>query len=90
MFYKEYFQSQDYVETPPPSDEEDKSGPEEEGKFSRFRISEDTVSLLKKKKILYLFPVQIKTFDSVYDGLDVVVQASKHVHVWFAFNQLYP
>lgn len=66
---------QDHIETPPASDEEEKSGPESAGDFAKFRISENTVSLLNKKKIYYLFPVQIKTFDSVFDGQDVVVQA---------------
>lgn len=29
------------------------------------------------RKVKYLFPVQAKSFDSVYDGKDVVAQASK-------------
>jgi len=28
--------------------------------------------------INFLFPVQTSTYDHIYDGLDVIVQASKH------------
>jgi len=30
------------------------------------------------KGINFLFPVQTSTYDHVYDGQDVIVQASKH------------
>nr|XP_039269918.1 nucleolar RNA helicase 2-like isoform X1 [Styela clava] len=66
---------QDYIETPPASDEDEKSQAEIEGDFAKFRISDDTIELLKEKKILYLFPIQIQTFDYVFDGFDVVAQA---------------
>lgn len=72
---------QDYIETPPMSDEEKslegKSTEEKEGDFANFRISAKTCALLREKSINFLFPIQCQTFDHVYDGKDVVAQASE-------------
>ena len=51
--------------------------PEVAGKLSNFPISPETVTLLEKKGVSYLFPIQIKTFDHIYSGKDVVGQASR-------------
>ncbi|XP_038060997.1 nucleolar RNA helicase 2-like [Patiria miniata] len=48
---------------------------EKEGAFQNFRISPKTIQLLKARKITYLFPIQAKTFNDVYDGHDVIAQA---------------
>lgn len=48
---------------------------EQEGSFDNFRISQLTRRKLQKKGIQYLFPIQAKTFNHVYDGKDVVAQA---------------
>lgn len=45
------------------------------GDFSNFRISDVTVEKLKKRNVNYLFPIQYKTFDHVYNGEDVIGQA---------------
>ncbi|XP_048758389.2 nucleolar RNA helicase 2-like [Ostrea edulis] len=45
------------------------------GDFSNFRISDSTVEKLKKRSINYLFPIQYKTFNHVYNGEDVIGQA---------------
>jgi superfamily II DNA/RNA helicase len=44
----------------------------EQGAFENFRICPKTVTVLKKKGINYLFPIQAKTFDVAYDGHDLV------------------
>ena len=46
----------------------------EAGNFSKFRISEKTQVALKKTGVNYLFPVQISTFDHIYDAEDVIVR----------------
>jgi len=33
---------------------------------------------MSEKGINFLFPVQTSTYDHIYDGHDVIVQASKH------------
>ncbi|XP_065174597.1 nucleolar RNA helicase 2-like [Sycon ciliatum] len=48
---------------------------EREGTFSKFRIATATQESLTKRGITYLFPIQSRTFDDVYDGHDVVAQA---------------
>lgn len=53
----------------------DENTPEGRGDFSKFRITDKTITLLKKKGITYLFPIQIATFDHIFDGKDVVAQA---------------
>ncbi len=45
------------------------------GKFSKFHISKVTRGKLKERNIRFLFPIQYKTFDYVYDGCDVIGQA---------------
>lgn len=47
----------------------------ESGDFSKFRISQETVELLKAKNITHLFPIQSETFDFIFDGEDVIAQA---------------
>ena len=51
--------------------------PEEKGDFKKFNISQKTINMLKKKNVTYLFPIQIKTFDHVFNGKDVIAQASE-------------
>ncbi|KAL9962877.1 hypothetical protein ACROYT_G032027 [Oculina patagonica] len=48
---------------------------QESGDFFKFRLSQETVELLKEKKINYLFPIQSETFDYIYDGEDLIAQA---------------
>ncbi|MBN3295773.1 DDX21 helicase, partial [Amia calva] len=58
------------------SDKEVELTPEQkEGAFSNFRISKETIKLLEAKGVTYLFDIQVKTFNSIYDGKDVVGQA---------------
>ena len=38
-----------------------------------------------ENKINYLFPIQSETFDYIYDGQDIIGQASKTVG-WFMFS----
>ncbi|XP_061181669.1 nucleolar RNA helicase 2-like [Saccostrea echinata] len=45
------------------------------GDFSNFRIKDATVEKLRKQNINYLFPIQYKTFNHIYDGEDVIGQA---------------
>lgn len=45
------------------------------GKLSKFRISKATRTKLKERGIKYLFPIQYRTFDHVYDGKDLIGQA---------------
>ncbi|GJS51317.1 DEAD-box ATP-dependent RNA helicase 7 [Tanacetum coccineum] len=42
---------------------------------SKFRISEPLKNALKAKGIEALFPIQAQTYDSVYDGLDLIGKA---------------
>ncbi|XP_071987090.1 nucleolar RNA helicase 2 isoform X1 [Engystomops pustulosus] len=63
------------------SDEEAKSDDEEtalekkQGDFSNFPICNETVKNLKAKGVTYLFPIQVKTFNTCYNDIDVVVQS---------------
>ncbi|XP_046359627.1 nucleolar RNA helicase 2-like [Haliotis rufescens] len=45
------------------------------GAFTNFRISPGSIEKLNAKGISYLFPVQYETFDTVFDGGDVIAQA---------------
>lgn len=63
--------SEDYGEWSETSDVPD----EVLGDFKRFRISQNLVDKLKAAGIEFLFPVQTSTFDLIYDGCDVIVQA---------------
>ncbi|XP_078499327.1 nucleolar RNA helicase 2-like isoform X2 [Lissotriton helveticus] len=58
---------------------------QKEGAFSNFSISKDTISLLKARGVTHLFPVQVKTFHSVYSGKDVVAQARTGTGKTFSF-----
>ncbi|TWW53057.1 ATP-dependent RNA helicase DDX50, partial [Takifugu flavidus] len=56
-----------------------------EGAFSNFRISPVTINKLKARGVSYLFDIQVKTFDSVYDGEDVIAQARTGTGKTFSF-----
>eukprot|EP01080_Neovahlkampfia_damariscottae_P009467 gene9467-1673_t len=43
--------------------------------LSDFRISTQSIEILKEKGVEYLFPIQEKTFDHIYDGKDLVGRA---------------
>uniref|UniRef100_A0A4W4ERI9 RNA helicase n=1 Tax=Electrophorus electricus TaxID=8005 RepID=A0A4W4ERI9_ELEEL len=68
------------------SDQSTEETPEQkEGAFSNFRISQDTIKLLQARGVTYLFDIQVKTFDSVYDGKDVIGQARTGTGKTFSF-----
>ncbi|XP_028298862.1 nucleolar RNA helicase 2 isoform X1 [Gouania willdenowi] len=78
--------------TPPLSSEDSSSDNEteetqeqKEGAFSNFRISQVTVDKLKARGVSYLFDIQVKTFDAVYDGEDVIAQARTGTGKTFSF-----
>ncbi|KAK6328475.1 hypothetical protein J4Q44_G00004530 [Coregonus suidteri] len=54
---------------------EDETPEQKEGAFSNFRISPNTIKLLQARGISYLFDIQTQTFNSVYEGKDVIGQA---------------
>ncbi|KAK2512992.1 nucleolar RNA helicase 2-like protein [Columba guinea] len=56
-----------------------------EGAFSNFPLSQNTISLLKARGVKYLFPVQVKTFQPIYDGKDVIAQARTGTGKTFSF-----
>uniref|UniRef100_A0A4W5R6I5 RNA helicase n=1 Tax=Hucho hucho TaxID=62062 RepID=A0A4W5R6I5_9TELE len=57
-------------------DETETETPEQkEGAFSNFRISPNTIKLLQARGISFLFDIQTQTFNSVYEGKDVIGQA---------------
>ncbi|XP_061621973.1 nucleolar RNA helicase 2 [Phyllopteryx taeniolatus] len=58
---------------------------QKEGAFSNFRISEGTIQKLKARGVSYLFDIQVQTFDSVYDGHDVLAQARTGTGKTFSF-----
>ncbi|KAI4830751.1 hypothetical protein KUCAC02_002366 [Chaenocephalus aceratus] len=55
------------------------------GAFSNFRISQVTIDKLKARGVTYLFDIQSKTFDSVFDGEDVIAQARTGTGKTFSF-----
>ncbi|XP_062864324.1 nucleolar RNA helicase 2 isoform X2 [Trichomycterus rosablanca] len=68
------------------TDEQTEETPEQkEGAFSNFRISNETIKLLQERGATYLFDIQVKTFNSVYDGKDVVGQARTGTGKTFSF-----
>ncbi|KAL6113225.1 ddx21 [Pungitius sinensis] len=70
------------------SDSEKEMGetPEQkEGAFSNFRISQFTIDKLKARGATYLFDIQVKTFNPVYDGEDVIAQARTGTGKTFSF-----
>nr|XP_042712877.1 nucleolar RNA helicase 2 isoform X2 [Chrysemys picta bellii] len=58
---------------------------EREGAFSNFSISKETTELLKARGVKYLFSVQAKTFQPIYDGKDVIAQARTGTGKTFSF-----
>ncbi|XP_034728190.1 nucleolar RNA helicase 2 isoform X1 [Etheostoma cragini] len=68
------------------SEKEPEETPEQkEGAFSNFRISPFTIDKLKARGVSYLFDIQVKTFNSVYDGEDVIAQARTGTGKTFSF-----
>ncbi|KAA8595530.1 hypothetical protein FQN60_010821 [Etheostoma spectabile] len=68
------------------SEKEPEETPEQkEGAFSNFRISQFTIDKLKARGVSYLFDIQVKTFNSVYDGEDVIAQARTGTGKTFSF-----
>uniref|UniRef100_A0A669E9Z2 RNA helicase n=1 Tax=Oreochromis niloticus TaxID=8128 RepID=A0A669E9Z2_ORENI len=58
---------------------------QKEGAFSNFRISKVTIDKLKARGVSYLFDIQVKTFNHVYDGEDVIAQARTGTGKTFSF-----
>ncbi|XP_027316556.1 nucleolar RNA helicase 2 [Anas platyrhynchos] len=56
-----------------------------EGAFSNFPLSKNTINLLKARGVTYLFPVQAKTFQPIYDGKDLIAQARTGTGKTFSF-----
>ncbi|XP_029000540.1 nucleolar RNA helicase 2 [Betta splendens] len=78
--------SQSSEESLSDSEKETEETPEQkEGAFSNFRISPVTISKLKDRGVTYLFDIQVKTFNSVYDGEDVIAQARTGTGKTFSF-----
>ncbi|XP_064418689.1 nucleolar RNA helicase 2 isoform X2 [Latimeria chalumnae] len=68
------------------SEQEQEMTPEQkEGAFSNFRISNETIQLLKARGVAYLFPVQVKAFNYVYNGKDLIAQARTGTGKTFSF-----
>ncbi|XP_032416118.1 nucleolar RNA helicase 2 [Xiphophorus hellerii] len=68
------------------SDSENEQTPEQiEGAFSNFRISKVTIDKLKARGVTYLFDIQVKSFNAVYDGEDVIAQARTGTGKTFSF-----
>ncbi|XP_074730360.1 nucleolar RNA helicase 2-like [Strix uralensis] len=65
--------------------EQEMTEEQKEGAFSNFSISKGTVQLLQARGVTYLFPVQVKTFDPVYSGKDVIAQARTGTGKTFSF-----
>ncbi|XP_019954368.2 nucleolar RNA helicase 2 [Paralichthys olivaceus] len=81
------------TQTPSPPSEESTSDSEKEtetpeqkeGAFSNFRISDVTIKKLKARGVTYLFDIQSKTFNPVFDGEDVIAQARTGTGKTFSF-----
>ncbi|KAM8924422.1 nucleolar RNA helicase 2 [Pelodytes ibericus] len=67
------------------SDDEETTKEKMEGAFSNFHLCDETIKNLKAKGVSYLFPIQAKTFHTVYSGKDVVVQARTGTGKTFCF-----
>ncbi|XP_029982603.1 nucleolar RNA helicase 2 isoform X1 [Sphaeramia orbicularis] len=68
------------------SEKEPELTPEQkEGAFSNFRISPGTIAKLQARGVSYLFDIQVKTFNPVYDGEDVIAQARTGTGKTFSF-----
>ncbi|KAM3625718.1 uncharacterized protein V6R79_016525 [Siganus canaliculatus] len=77
--------SQSSEESASDSDKETETPEQREGAFSNFRISPVTISKLKARGVNYLFDIQVKTFNPVYDGEDVIAQARTGTGKTFSF-----
>ncbi|XP_020494232.2 nucleolar RNA helicase 2 [Labrus bergylta] len=82
------------IQTPSPSSEDSATDSEKEpeltpeqkeGAFSNFSISQFTIDKLKARGVSYLFDIQVKTFNPVYDGEDVIAQARTGTGKTFSF-----
>ncbi|XP_051772008.1 nucleolar RNA helicase 2 [Ctenopharyngodon idella] len=79
------------ADTPGPSSEDSDSDREKEtleqkeGAFSNFRISPNTIKLLQARGVSYLFDIQVKTFNPVYEGKDLIGQARTGTGKTFSF-----
>ncbi|XP_047437428.1 nucleolar RNA helicase 2 [Mugil cephalus] len=82
------------IQTPSQSSEDSASDSEKEteetqeqkeGAFSNFRISKVTIDKLKARGVSYLFDIQVKTFNPIYDGEDVIAQARTGTGKTFSF-----
>ncbi|XP_063163611.1 nucleolar RNA helicase 2 [Candoia aspera] len=58
---------------------------QKEGAFANFDISKATLDLLKARGVAYLFPVQVKTFQPIFEGKDVIAQARTGTGKTFSF-----
>ncbi|XP_042360575.1 nucleolar RNA helicase 2 [Plectropomus leopardus] len=67
------------------SEKETETPEQKEGAFSNFRISQVTIDKLKARGVSYLFDIQVKTFNPVYDGEDVIAQARTGTGKTFSF-----
>ncbi|KAG7279172.1 hypothetical protein CRUP_022367 [Coryphaenoides rupestris] len=67
------------------SEKELETPEQKEGAFSNFKISQETIDRLKARGVTYLFDIQIKTFNSVYSGKDVIGQARTGTGKTFSF-----
>ncbi|XP_036439166.1 nucleolar RNA helicase 2 isoform X2 [Colossoma macropomum] len=67
------------------SEKEMETPEQKEGAFSNFRISPNTIKLLEARGVKYLFDIQVKTFNPVYDGKDVIGQARTGTGKTFSF-----
>uniref|UniRef100_H3D8F9 RNA helicase n=1 Tax=Tetraodon nigroviridis TaxID=99883 RepID=H3D8F9_TETNG len=77
--------SQSSEESASDSEKETETPEQREGAFSNFRISPVTISKLQARGVSYLFDIQVKTFDPVYDGEDVIAQARTGTGKTFSF-----
>ncbi|CAL8363379.1 unnamed protein product [Gadus morhua 'NCC'] len=81
------------TETPCPSSIDSASDGEKDlltkeqrdGAFSKFKISQDTIVRLKARGVTHLFDIQVKTFESIYSGKDVIGQARTGTGKTFSF-----
>ncbi|KAL6466372.1 hypothetical protein MHYP_G00241760 [Metynnis hypsauchen] len=67
------------------SEKEMETPEQREGAFSNFKISPNTIKLLEARGVKYLFDIQVKTFNPVYDGKDVIGQARTGTGKTFSF-----
>ncbi|KAM6089878.1 nucleolar RNA helicase 2-like isoform 2-T2 [Theristicus caerulescens] len=67
------------------SDAEELTEEAKAGAFSNFPLSQNTINLLKARGVKYLFPVQVKTFQPIYDGKDLIAQARTGTGKTFSF-----